>query len=78
MPEDGNMEKNCIFYDSGNCYLCSSYVTKCSFCFNFSSVASKLKKKGNIYTMFDYLKDEGSIDALFPTGSEKQETLRIT
>lgn len=78
MDESGSMEKNCIFYDSGNCYLCSSYVTVCSFCFNFTAPASRMKKKGSIYTLFDYLRDEGSMGALFPTGSEKQHTLDIS
>lgn len=77
MASSGSIESTCIFHDSGMCNMHQGFQTRCSLCFNFSSVHNPGEKGKTkpLYNIFDYLKAKGGSSALFPSDDSVQTTL---
>ena len=73
---DGGMEEKCVFNRSGDCYFLESKVETCHLCFNFKTFTMVGKKRKLYYNIFDYLKESGLGDTLFPRDNSEQDSLK--
>ncbi|MEM0139810.1 MAG: hypothetical protein QXZ44_04275 [Ferroplasma sp.] len=76
MSESG-IETKCIYNREGQCYFVESNVSKCNLCFNFKTFDIMGKKRKAYYNLFDYLKQSGISDNLFPKGDDEQDSLKL-